>query len=306
VESGGLAYKKILQHEMVMMFGEPCPWIIQPTAETFDKEVIERSMQTPVIVDFWAPWCEPCKQLGPTLEKLAEEGQGKFILAKIDVDQQPDIAQWFGVQQIPVVFAIQNGQPVDQFMGNIPEAQIREWLQQFQPTPLQIVLRDAVALEATSATEAEAKYREALELEKDLPAAKIGLTRVLMAQHRDADAQALIAEMETRGFLEPEAQPIKAELELRAAAMETGGVGAAREAVAAHPENLDLQLQLADALAASHAYPDALDICLNLVKQHRAAMGEKAKSTMVQIFQALGPTSELAQQYRRKLSTAFY
>lgn len=288
------------------MFGEPCPWIIQPTAESFEKDVIERSLQTPVIVDFWAPWCEPCKQLGPTLEKLAEEGQGKFLLAKIDVDQHPEIAQWFGVQQIPVVFAIQGGQAVDQFMGNIPEAQIREWLQQFQPTPMQLLLRDAAALEPTSATEAEAKFREALELEKDHPTAKIGLTRVLMAQHRDAEAQALIAEMEARGYLEPEAQPVKAELELRAAALEAGGVGAARAAVAAQPENLDLQIQLADTLAASHAYPEALEICLNLVKQHRATMGEKAKTTMVQIFQALGTSSELAQQYRRKLSTALY
>jgi putative thioredoxin len=288
------------------MFGEPNPWIIQPTAETFEKDVIERSLQTPVILDFWATWCEPCKQLGPTLEKLAEEAQGKFILAKVDVDQNPEIAQWFGVQQIPVVFAIQGGQAVDQFMGNVPESQIREWLQQFQPSPLQVLLRDAVALEATSATEAEGKYREALELEKESPAAKIGLTRVLMAQHRDEEARALIKEMEARGFLEPEAQPVKAELEIRAAAMETGGVGAARAAVEAQPENLDLQIQLADTLAASHAYPEALEICLNLVKQHRATMGEKAKTTMVQIFQALGASSELAQQYRRKLSTALY
>lgn len=289
-----------------MMFGEPNPWIIQPTAETFEKDVIERSLQTPVILDFWATWCEPCKQLGPTLEKLAEEAQGKFILAKVDVDQNPEIAQWFGVQQIPVVFAIQGGQAVDQFMGNVPESQIREWLQQFQPSPLQILLRDAVALESTSATEAESKYREALELEKDSPAAKIGLTRTLMAQHRDEEARAVIKEMEARGYLEPEAQPVKAELELRAAAMETGGVAAARAAVEAQPENLDLQIQLADTLAASHAFPEALEICLNLVKQHRSTMGEKAKTTMVQIFQALGASSELAQQYRRKLSTALY
>ena len=288
------------------MFGEPCPWIIEPTKETFDKDVIERSRQTPVIVDFWATWCGPCQELGPTLEKLAQDGQGQFILAKIDVDKQPEIAQWFGVEQIPVVFAIQNGQAVDQFMGVRSEDEIRQWLKQFQPSPLEILLREAIALEATSASEAEAKYREALLLEKDLPVAKIGLTRVLMVQHRDADAQALIAEMETRGYLEPEAQPIKAELELRAAAMETGGVGAARAAVAANPENLDLQIQLADALAASHAYPEALDLCLDLVIKHKATMGEKAKSTMVQIFQALGPASELAQQYRRKLSTAYY
>ena len=288
------------------MFGEPCPWIIEPTAETFEKDVIERSLQTPVIVDFWATWCGPCKELGPTLEKLAQEGRGAFILAKVDVDQNPEIAQWFGVQQIPVVFAIQNGQAVDQFMGNVPESQIRDWIKQFQPSPMEILLRDAAALEATTAAEAEAKYREALSLEKDFAPAKIGLARVLLGQHRDDESRALLAELEARGYLEPEAQPIKAELELRAAALETGGVGAARAAVAADPSNLDLQLQLADALAASHAYPEALEICLELVKKHRATMGEKAKTTMVQIFQAIGPASELTQQYRRKLSTALY
>lgn len=288
------------------MFGEPSPWIIEPTAETFEKDVIERSQQVPVIVDFWATWCGPCQELGPTLEKLAQDGQGAFILAKVDVDKNPEIAQWFGVQQIPVVFAIHNGQAVDQFMGNVPEAEIRTWIAQFQPSPLEILLREAAKLESTSASEAEAKYREAMELEKDTSFAKVGLARVLMNQHRDDESRAIITALEARGYLEPEFNPIKAELELRAAAMESGGVGAARAAATADPENLELKLLLADSLAASHAYPEALEICLDLVKKHRSTMGEKAKTTMVQIFQALGPTSELTQQYRRLLSTALY
>lgn len=288
------------------MFGDPCPWIIETTQETFDKDVIERSMQLPVVVDFWATWCGPCQELGPVLEKLTREAGGKFLLLKVDVDKQPEIAGWFGVQQIPIVFAIVNGQPVDQFMGNLPEEEVRAWLQRFLPSPAESLLKEAAGLEATSATEAEEKYRGALELQADFPAAKIGLARVLTAQHRDADAKAIIDELESRGFLEPDAQQIKTELELRAAAMESGGVGAARAAATADPGNLELQLQLADALAAAHAYPEALEICLNLVKQHKAKMGEKAKATMVQIFTVLGPTSELAQQYRRKLSTAFY
>ncbi len=288
------------------MFGEPCPWIIETTVETFDKDVIERSMKLPVIVDFWATWCGPCQELGPVLEKLTREANGKFLLLKVDVDKQAEIAGWFGVQQIPVVFAIVNGQPVDQFMGNLPEAEVRTWLQKFLPSPVESLLMEATALEATSATEAEAKYRAALELQADLPAGQIGLARALTAQHRDEEASAIIQEMEKRGFLEPEGQQVKTELELRAAALESGGVGAARAAVAAQPDNLDLQLQLADALAVAHAYPEALEICLNLVKNHKAVMGEKAKSTMVQIFTVLGATSELAQQYRRKLSTAFY
>lgn len=288
------------------MFGEPCPHIFDATVETFEKDVVERSMQLPVIVDFWATWCGPCQELGPVLEKLTREANGKFVLAKVDVDKQPDIAGAFGVQQIPVVFALVNGQPVDQFMGNLPEEEVKAWLNRFLPTPVELLFREATALEATSATEAEEKYRAALELQSDFPQATIGLARVLTAQHRDADASAIITELEKRGFLEPEAQQVKTELELRAAAMESGGVGAARAAVAAQPENLELQLQLADALAVAHAYPEALEICLDLVVKHKAAMGDKAKSTMVQIFTMLGATSELAQQYRRKLATAYY
>lgn len=288
------------------MFGEPCPWIIETTAEAFEKDVIERSMQLPVVVDFWATWCGPCQELGPVLEKLTREANGKFLLLKVDVDKQPDIAGWFGVQQIPVVFAIVNGQPVDQFMGNLPEAEVREWLNKFLPSPAETLLKEAIALEATSATESEQKYRGVLELQADAAVAKIGLARVLTAQHRDSDASAIITELEKRGYLEPEAQQVKTELELRVAALESGGVGAARAAATAQPENPELQLQLADALAAAHAYPEALEICLTLVKNHKATMGEKAKSTMVQIFTVLGATSELAQQYRRKLATAFY
>lgn len=288
------------------MFGEPCPWIIETTAETFEKDVVERSLKLPVIVDFWATWCGPCKEIGPVLEKITREANGKVLLVKIDVDKQPDIAGWFGVQQIPVVFAIVNGQPVDQFMGNLPEDQVREWVQRLLPSPAQSLLMEATEAETKNASEAIEKYRAALELQADFPQASIGLARVLTAQHQDADARAIIEGLEKRGFLEPEAQQIKTELELRVAALESGGVGAARAAVAADPNNLDLQISLADALAAAHAYPEALDICLNLVKNHKSKMGEKAKETMVQIFTVLGPASELVQQYRRQLSTALY
>jgi putative thioredoxin len=288
------------------MFGEPCPWIIETTKDTFEKDVIERSMQLPVIVDFWATWCGPCQELGPTLEKLTREANGKFVLVKVDVDKNQEIAGWFGVQQIPAVFAIVNGQPVDQFMGNLPEEEIRPWINQFLPSPAESLVMEAMALESSNSAEAIEKYQAALELQPDMPAASIGMTRSLVAQHKDDEAKAVIAQLEKRGFLEPEAQQLKTELELRAAALESGGVGAARAAAAANPENLDLQIQLAEALAAAHAYPEALEICLTLVKQHKATMGDKAKNTMVQIFTVLGASSELAQQYRRKLSTAFY
>ena len=140
------------------------PWIIDVTEENFDAAVVQRSNDVPVVVDFWATWCAPCRQLGPILEKLATEGAGAFLLAKVDVDQQPGIAQHFGVSSIPHVFAIHAGQLVNQFTGALPEGQIREWLQTLQPSATEKLLTEAKALEQTDPTAAEEKLREALEL----------------------------------------------------------------------------------------------------------------------------------------------
>src|SRR5262249_44620658 len=132
------------------------------------------------------------------------------------------------------------------------------------------------------------------------------LAQVLLKQYRDAESRALIEELRARGFLEPEGENIAAELDLRESAKDSGGIPECRAALAADPENLDLQLKLADALGAAHQYPDALEICLQLVQNHKAKMGEPARETMVKMFQVLGPQSELAQSFRRKLAIALY
>src|SRR5262245_58544417 len=110
---------------------EQSPWIIEGTEQNFEQEVLARSNELTVIVDFWATWCGPCQELGPVLEKLASEAAGQFLLVKVDVDKQPGIAAAFQVRSIPHVFALRNGQLLDQFMGALPEEQIREWLERF-------------------------------------------------------------------------------------------------------------------------------------------------------------------------------
>jgi putative thioredoxin len=284
------------------------PWIIDVTEENFDLAVVQRSNEVPVVVDFWATWCAPCRQLGPILEKLATEGAGAFLLAKVDVDQQPGIAQHFGVSSIPHVFAIHAGQLVNQFTGALPENQIREWLQTLQPSATEKLLAESRTLEQTDPTAAEEKLREALELSPERSdEIQLRLARLMLAQHRLAESRDIITSLEERrGYLEPEAEQIKAELDMRSAAAEAGDVGNCRAAIAAAPDDLSLQIKLADSLAAVQQYDEALEVCLTVVQRGTGDTKEHARTTMVNIFQLLGSEADLTRTYRRKLATALY
>lgn len=285
---------------------EPSPWIIDGTEANFDEAVLKRSQELPVIVDFHAAWCEPCQQLGPILERLATESAGAFLLVKVDVDREPGIAAAFQVRSIPHVFALRNGQLIDQFAGALPEEQIRQWLERFQPTPAEQLVLEARKLLVDDPTEAEAKFREALELAPQADVIRIELARLLLKQHKNAESRAIIEHLAARGFLEPEAENVKAELDVRDAAAEAGGVGECRKALAADPDNPGLQLKLAEALGAAQQYQEALETCLRVVVATAGEQRESARTTMVNLFHMLGPEAEMTRTYRRKLATALY
>lgn len=281
-------------------------WIKDSTAATFEADVIKQSFEIPVVVDFWGPSCQPCKQLTPVLEKLAGEYGGQFLLVKVNVEVELQVAQAFQIQSIPLVVAFRDGQLVNEFAGLLPEPQLREWLGTFLPSAAQLAMMAGMKLEETDPAGAEIKFREALNLEPKAEMLKIALARVIMAQNRDEEARRLIEQLEERGFLEPEAEAIKSELEVRANATESGGVEEARRAVAANPNDLTLQIGLADALAVAGKHTEALEICLSLIVRDKAGIGPQAKEAMVKILGLLGPASELAGEYRRKLATAWY
>ncbi len=282
------------------------PFVIDVTMATFQNDVVQKSMETPVVIDFWAPWCAPCKQLGPILEKLAAEFGGKFILAKVNTDDEPQIAQAFGIQSLPTVFSLVQGNPVDQFVGLMSEEQIRSWLAPLIPSPAQILAREAMELVETDPKAAEAKYREALLLAPTEDSLKICLANVILKQGRLEECGSILEALAARGFLEPEAERLKSELDVRLAAAESGGVEEARKAADADPANLKLKIQLADAYAAASQHRKALEICLDVVKQDFGEARAEAKSTMVKIFDMLGPASELTGEFRRQLATALY
>ena len=284
---------------------DPNPNVVETTNENFVTEVVERSKSVPVVVDFWAEWCQPCRILGPTLEKLAAEYGGRFVLAKADTEQLSQVASGFGVRSIPAVFAVKGGEVVDSFVGVMPEAAIRAWLDRLMPTPAESLVIEARALETTDSTLAEKKYREALSLEPANVSAKIGLARTCAALGRPSEAQEIIANLERRGYLEPEAENLKAKLTLHSGETETiGDVSELRMAHAANPGDKTSQLELAEALAASSEYAEALELALNLVESDRRGTGEQGRKLMIAIFQLLPADSELANDYRRRLSVA--
>ncbi|QDV38878.1 tetratricopeptide repeat protein [Tautonia plasticadhaerens] len=276
--------------------------IIEATREGFEQEVIERSKSVPVVVDFWAEWCGPCRMLGPVLEKLAREYDGRFVLVKADTEQLGDVASAFGVQGIPAVFGLRDARIVDSFVGVQPEAMIRQWLDRLMPSPAEVLCGEAAALEDADPAAAEARYREALGLDAKLPKARIGLAGALERQGKLDEARAEVAALERRGFLEPEAEAVKARLALDLAAADAGDLAAARAEAESHPDDLPARYRLAEALAAAGQHEEALATCLDLVERDRRGVGEQARQTMLALFNLLPPDDPLVADYRRKLS----
>jgi putative thioredoxin len=285
---------------------DPSPWIFDVKTDEFEQQVVQKSSEVPVIVDFWSPSCQPCLLLTPIIEKAVNDAAGKLLLAKANIDDNPELAQMMGVQSIPVVVAFFEGQVIDHFQGLLPEVELKEWLARFVPSKAAELFKEALEMRETDPAAAEVKLREVLELEPT-DNIKICLAQVLLAQNRDEETGTIIADLEVRGFLEPEAEKIKSQLEMRASAEESGGVLQARAAAEAAPDDLSLQLDLADALAVDNKHRDAFETLLSVATLDRGGeSGDTARQQMVKLFDVVGAGSELVSEYRRKLATALY
>lgn len=283
------------------------PHIISVTTEQFRADVIEASSQVPVVADFWADWCAPCRQLMPILEKLAEEFAGRFRLAKINVDECPEIAGALGVQQIPLVLAFVDGQPASQLPGAHDEAAVRQWLNSFLPSPAVESWNAGLAAEAEGRLDdAEASFRSALEFEPDRPEFSIALARTLLALNRNQECGEIIEKLESRGFLEPEAEALRDQLAIKAQVQDSGGTIQAREALSADPENVELQLKLAEALGVDKNFDEACPLLLDIIRTNFGEHRDQAKEAMVGLLATMGPKSQQASDYRRQLATAYY
>ncbi len=273
--------------------------------EEFEAKVLIPAETVPVVVDFWAPWCEPCKVLKPMLEKLAEEYKGRFILAKVNSDESPELAQHFGVRSIPSVKVLFQGQLVDEFNGAIPESQIRAFLDRIAlpEGPEQINLREQAA-----ALVAEGKLDDALAIlvqasqaNPQDQAIQLDAVDVLMQLGRKDEAKQLLAGEYNN---EPErANALRARLALLDGAADTAPLEAR---LAANPDDHAARLELSKAYAAQSRFREALDAALEVVRRDRFFDEGAGRKAILALFEALSGEQydDLVREFRRKLSAA--
>lgn len=269
-------------------------------SSTWDRDVLQRSHTVPVVVDFWAAWCGPCRVIGPVLERLADEYEGAFELAKLDVDANQRLAAQFGVQGIPTVIAFRNGREADRFTGALPEPQIRDWLKKVVPTPEDEKADAAMAVLASGDLDAaERLFREVLEARPGHEVAEKGLAEVLVERGRYDEALQLLDKLPP----DPEVNRLRAAA--RVGSVDAGSIDELRAKVAHEPDNGDAWLALGRALAAAGEHEEALDALLRAVSLGGDAR-EDARVAMLDLFELLGPSNPLTAAYRKKLASALF
>ncbi len=281
--------------------------IMDVTERYFPTMVIQRSHELPVVVDFWAPWCGPCRTLGPTLERLAGEANGAWALVKVNVDDAPDLAAAYGVQGIPAVKAFRNGKVVAEFVGAQPEPMVRQFVAGLAPSEAEVLADQGDALERAGQGEAAAgKYRAALAKKADLAQALVGLGRVLLDLGQPQEAVEALRRAADDPTYGAEAASLLAEANLAAQAETAGSIEEARAKLAAEPKSVEAQYNLAMALAARREYPEALDLLLGIVRRDRRWNDDAARRAMLSLFDLMGEDNPLTREYRNKLSQALF
>jgi len=271
---------------------------------TFPALVLERSHEVPVLVDFWAPWCGPCRVLKPILEKLSEEYGGRFLLAKVNSDENAALAARYGVRGIPNVKAFRHGELVDEFTGALPERAVREFTERLLPAPADDLLREAAQLRGRGDLAAALQRLEAAaELAPKDDEVKRSLAEVLIELGRLEEAQAQLDAISTPGRLDEATKRLVTRLEFARAAAEDEM--ALRERLARNPDDMEARLRLAKHLVAAGHYAQGMDELLEMIRRDRRWNDEAARKTLLSVFELLGD-DPLVAEYRRKLASVLY
>ncbi len=280
------------------------------TTQSFMKDVIEESRRQPVLVDFWAPWCGPCKQLTPVLEKAVRAGKGKIKLVKMNIDEHPAVPGQMGIQSIPAVIAFVDGKPADGFLGALPEGQVIAFLERLTKQPIsedKELLKEAdAALAAGNAAGAAAIYAEILAETPDNIPAVAGLARAYLETGEIEKAKLTLAQVPEAKRNEAPVAAARAALEVAEQAAALGPIGELEKKVAANPLDHQARFDLALALNGHNRRQEALDQLMEIVRRDRKWNDDGARKQLVQFFEAWGPTDEFTVAGRRSLSSILF
>lgn len=282
------------------------------TTASFETDVIAASMEAPIIVDFWAPWCGPCKQLAPALEKAVAATRGKVRLTKINIDENPDLAQALRIQSIPTVYAFFQGRPIDAFQGALPDSQVKQFVDKLAARNggddgIAAVLEQAQQSLDTGDTEnAIALYRAILGEAPETPAAFLGLARTLLAEDNIDEARNVLAQVPKAIAGHADIAAAKAAIDLAEQASNAGPIGPLLDAVARDPADHQARIDLATALYAAGKHQEAIDNLLDSIKRDRAWNEGEARKQLVKYFEARGPLDPVTVAGRRRLSSILF
>jgi len=283
------------------------------TTQTFGKDVIEASKTVPVLIDFWAPWCGPCKQLSPVIEKLVRAAKGKIKLVKMNIDEHPDVAGQMGVQSIPAVFAFSNGRPVDGFMGALPESQVKTFIDRIiakngaPDDGLEAALESAkAAFEEGDIKGAAEIYAALLEEDKENVEALAGLAQCYIASGDFEQAGRTLALAPPAKQTHAAVTGARAKLDLARKTPQASNITALEEGLLANPNDHQARFDLALALNAVGDRQGAIDHLLDIMKRSRAWNEDGARKQLVQFFEAWGPKDEMTLAGRRRLSALLF